>query len=31
MFVVYCAYAVLVLSVSAYRHVEWWRWSHDQA
>jgi hypothetical protein len=31
MFVVYCAYAVLVLGVSAYRHVEWWRWSHDQA
>jgi hypothetical protein len=31
MFVVYSAYAVLVLSVSAYRHVEWWRWSHDQA
>jgi len=31
MFVVYCAYAVLVLGVSTYRHVEWWRWSHDQA
>lgn len=31
MLVVYCAYALLVLSVSACRHVEWWRWSHDPA
>jgi len=31
MFVVYCAYALLVLSVSACRHAEWWRWSHDRA
>lgn len=31
MLVIYCAYAVLVLGLCAYRHDQWWRWRREQA
>lgn len=30
MLVIYCAYAVLVLVVCAYRHDKWWRWPRER-